>query len=436
MSSGITIAIIAIIIFLVLIFLGMNIGLAMLLVGFVGYVYMINMNAALGLVRTMPADTASKYSYIVIPLFILMGNFAFHAGLSNALYDAASKWLSRLPGALSCATIAACAAFGAICGSTAATAATMGAIAMPEMRARGYNDALSTGCLAVGGTLGILIPPSTPMIIYAIIAECSIGKLFSAGILPGILLACLYIIFIVIRCKIHPDWAPKPTRTPWRERFASLKGLIGVVVLFGATLGGMFAGFFSVNQASAIGAFLAFLLMIVNRKMTWKSFFTAMKDTVTTTAMTMLIMMGAMVFCTFLAVTGLPSAMADAIGGMNVSKYVILLIMTAIYMVLGMFMDGMAMVILTVPIFLPIIERLGWDAIWFGIYIIITMEMGAISPPVGLNLFVIYKTAKDVPLHTIYRGAIPYIAIQWIMCFIIAVFPTIVLLIPNMVAGG
>ncbi len=435
MPNGITVAIIAIIIFLILIFMGMNIGLAMLLVGFVGYMYMINFQAALGVVRTAPVDTASKYSYIVIPLFILMGNFAFHAGLSDALYNAASKWLSRLPGSLACATIAACACFGAICGSTAATAATMGAIAMPEMRSRGYNDALSTGSLAVGGTLGILIPPSTPMIIYAIIAECSIGKLFSAGILPGIILACLYIIFIVIRVKIHPDWAPPPTSTPWRERFASLKGLIGVVVLFGVTLGGMFAGLFSVNQASAIGAFLAFLLMIVNRKLTWKSFFTAMKDTVTTTAMTMLIMMGAMVFCTFLAVTGLPSAMADAIGGLNVSRYVILIIMTAIYMVLGMFMDGMAMVILTVPIFLPVVEALGWDSIWFGIYIIITMEMGAISPPVGLNLFVIYKTAKDVPLHTIYKGSIPYIAVQWIMCIIIAVFPTIVTFVPNFVAG-
>ena len=428
------IAIVAIIIFLILIFMGMNIGLAMLLVGFVGYAYMLNFQAALTVVRTVPIDTASKYSYIVIPLFILMGNFAFHAGLSDALYDAASKWLSRLPGALACATIAACACFGAICGSTAATAATMGAIAMPEMRKHGYNDALSTGSLAVGGTLGILIPPSTPMIIYAIIAECSIGQLFSAGIVPGVVLACLYIIFIVIRCKLHPDWAPAPTSTPWKVRLASLKGLIGVVVLFGVTLGGMFAGLFSVNQASAIGAFLAFLLMIVNRKLTWKSFFTAMKDTVTTTAMTMLIMMGAMVFCAFLAITGLPNAMASAIGGLNVNKFVILLIMTFIYMILGMFMDGMAMTILTVPIFLPVVEALGWNSIWFGIYIIITMEMGAISPPVGMNLFVIYKTARDVPLHTIYRGAIPYIAVQWVMCFLIAAFPAIVTFVPEMLS--
>lgn len=296
------IAIIGIIVFLVLLFLGMNIGLAMLLVGFVGYAYMINFNAAMGVLRTAPVDTAAKYSYIVIPLFILMGNFAYHAGLSGNLYDAASKWLSRLPGGLACATVAACAVFGAICGSTAATAATMGAIALPEMRKRGYNDAISTGSLCIGGTLGVMIPPSTPMIIYAIIAECSIGKLFSAGILPGIILAVMYIIIIVVRCTIHKDWAPAPTSTPWKERLISLKGLISVVILFGVTLGGMFAGFFSVNQASCIGAFLALIIMAVNRRLNWKSFFTAMKDTVTTTAMTMLIMMGAMVFCAWLAI--------------------------------------------------------------------------------------------------------------------------------------
>ena len=433
MSKGIMVGIIAIIIFLVLLFMGMNIGLAMLLVGFVGFMYLRNYNAALALVRTQPVDTASKYSYIVIPLFILMGNFAFHAGLSGNLYNAASKWLSRLPGGLACATIAACAVFGAICGSTAATAATMGAIALPEMRARGYDDRISTGALCVGGTLGVMIPPSTPMIIYAIIAECSIGKLFSAGIIPGIILAVMYIIIIVVRCTIHKEYAPKPTGTPWGERFKSLIGLIPVVILFGVTLGGMFAGLFSVNQASCIGAALAFIIMAVNKKLTWKSFMAAMKETITTTAMTMLIMMGAMVFCGFLAITGLPAWMADTIGGMNVSKYVILLVMTFIYMILGMFMDGMAMTILTVPIFLPVVQALGWNAIWFGIYIIIVMEMGCITPPVGLNLFVIYKTAKNIPLHIIWKGAIPYIFALWAGAFLFAALPQIVTFIPDMI---
>ncbi len=433
MSNGITVGIIGIVIFLVLLFLGMNIGLAMMLVGFLGYMYLTNYNAALALIRTAPTDTAAKYSYIVIPLFILMGNFAFHAGLSGNLYNAASKWLSRLPGGLACATVAACAVFGAICGSTAATAATMGAIALPEMRARGYDDRISTGSLCIGGTLGVMIPPSTPMIIYAIIAECSIGKLFSAGILPGIILAVMYIIIISVRCTINKDFAPAPTSTPWGERFKSLIGLIPVVILFGVTLGGMFSGLFSVNQASCIGAALAFVIMAVNHKLTWKSFMTAMKETITTTAMTMLIMMGAMMFVGFLAITGLPAWMATTIGGMHVSKYVILLVMTFIYMILGMFMDGMAMTILTVPIFLPVIQALGWDALWFGIYIIVVMEMGCITPPVGLNLFVIYKTAKNIPLHIIWRGAIPYIFALWVGAFLFAAVPQIVTFIPSLI---
>ena len=430
------IAIVAIIIFLILIFMGMNIGLAMLLVGFVGYAYMLNFQAALTVVRTVPIDTASKYSYIVIPLFILMGNFAFHAGLSDALYDAASKWLSRLPGALACATIAACACFGAICGSTAATAATMGAIAMPEMRKHGYNDALSTGSLAVGGTLGILIPPSTPMIIYAIIAECSIGQLFSAGIVPGVVLACLYIIFIVIRCKIHPDWAPAPTSTPWRVRLASLKGLIGVVVLFGVTLGGMFAGLFSVNQASAIGAFLAFLLMLwADRGFNVKNFVAAMKDTVTTFAMTFLIVIGAAVFCKFLAVTQMPMRLADAISSMNVSPYLVLVLITIIYIFLGAIMDELPMIMLTVPIFLPIMTELGFDPIWFGIYIVMVMEMGAICPPVGLNCFIISGIAKNVPLVKIYKGILPFMVTIIIAVVIVTAFPEIVLFLPNLFYG-
>ena len=434
MDHGIMIALIGIVIFLVLLFLGMNIGLAMLLVGFVGYMYMVNYNAALGVLRTAPITTASNYSYIVIPLFILMGNFAFHAGMSNSLYDAASKWLSRLPGSLACATIAACTVFGAICGSTAATAATMGAIALPEMKERGYNETISTGSLCVGGTLGVMIPPSTPMIIYAIIAECSIGKLFSAGIIPGVILACIYILIIVFRCTIHKDYAPAPTKCAWSARFKSLIGLIPVVILFGVTLGGMFTGFFSVNQASCVGAALAFIILLLSKNLTKETFVAAMRDTVETTAMTMLIMMGAMVFVAWLAVTGLPAWMAAAIGGLQVSKYIIILIMTFIYMILGMFMDGMAMTVLTVPIFLPVVQALGWDSIWFGIYIIMVMEMGCITPPVGLNLFVIFKTAKTIPLQTIWKGAIPFIGGLWAGVILFAVFPGLVTFIPNLIA--
>jgi C4-dicarboxylate transporter DctM subunit len=317
MSNLMIMGIIGIVVFIVLILLGMNIGLALFLSGFIGYALAVNVNAALGLLRTMPATQASSYSFMVIPMFIMMGNFAYHAGLSRKLYDAGEKWLSRLPGGLACATIAACAGFGAICGSCAATCATMGTIALPEMRRHGYDDRLSTGSIAMGGTLGIMIPPSTPFILYGIMTETNIASLFISGIIPGIVLAVLCIITIVIRCKINKNLAPAPKKYSWKERFVSLKGLIGVVVLFGIVLGGMFSGFFSVNQAAAVGAFCSILLCAINRQLTWKSFKEAMKETVSTFAMTFLILIGATVFCAFLSVTKLPTALANTIAAMD-----------------------------------------------------------------------------------------------------------------------
>jgi C4-dicarboxylate transporter DctM subunit len=430
-----TIGILSIIVFLVLIFLGMNIGLALMIVGFAGYAVVVNPAAALGMLRTIPAAQASNYSFIVIPLFIMMGNFSYQAGLSGALFDAARKWLSRVPGSLAAASIAASAGFGAICGSCAATCATMGTIALPEMRKHGYDDRLSTGSISMGGTLGILIPPSTPMIIYSIMAEISIGKQFAAGILPGILLAALAIITISIIVKIKPDLAPAPSKTPWKERFLSLKGLIGVVILFGVVLGGMFTGIFSVNQSAAVGAFMSILLTAANRKLNWTTFKQAMKDTVTTYAMTFLVLIGATVFSTFLAVTKIPMALADFIGGMEVSFGVVLIFMTFIYLILGMLMDELPMILLTVPIFLPIVESYGVDFIWFGIYIILMMELGAIVPPVGLNCFIMHGIAKDIPLMRIYQGATPFVLTIIIGLIFIYIFPQIVMVLPNALGG-
>ncbi len=430
--SATLIAIIAIVIFLVLIFLGMNIGLALLLIGFAGYAVLVNPQAAIGLIRKVPSTQASTYALIVIPLFILMGNFAFRAGLSSDLYSAGRKWLSWLPGGLAAGTIAASAGFGAICGSCAATCATMGTIALPEMRKAGYADRLSTGTIAMGGTLGILIPPSTPMIIYCIMAEESIGKQFMAGILPGIMLAVLCIILIVLMVKMKPSIAPTPERATWKERFISLGRLWGVVLLFGAVLGGMFAGYFSVNQSAAIGAFLALILMAVNRNLSWQSFTGALKDTVTTFAMTFLIVIGASVFSNFLAITKMPMALADAMHSLDVSFGVVLILMTVIYVILGMLMDELPMIMLTVPIFLPIVESYGVDFIWFGIYIVLVMELGAIAPPVGLNCFIIHGVAKNIPLATIYKGALPFVLAIFVGIILIYFFPQIVMLLPNM----
>ena len=438
--TNLTIGVIGIVVFLVLIFMGMNIGLALLLVGFGGYAAVINPTAAFALLRTDPSTNASTYSFMVVPLFILMGNFAYHAGLSGGLYDCADKWLNRLPGGLACATIAACAGFGAICGSCAATCATMGTIAIPEMRKYSYNNRLATGSVAMGGTLGILIPPSTPMIIYCIMAESSIGKQFIAGILPGLMMAVLCIVTIILQVALNPALAPRGQKYTLKERLVSLKGLVGVAILFGVVLGGMFSGAFSVNQASAIGAFLAAILMVINMAvnsgLSWKAFWAKFSDamwtTIQTFAMTFLIIIGASVFCKFLTLTQIPMQLANFIGSLNVSRYIIIVLMTVVYLFLGMIMDELPMIMLTVPIFLPIAVELGFDPIWFGIYVILAMELGAVSPPVGLNCFIISGVAKDVPLGEIYKGALPFMLTIFIGIAFITIFPSIVLVLPNL----
>lgn len=427
-----TIGIIGVVALIVLIFMGMNIGMALMTVGFMGYAAVTNIKAAFSVLSTVPSTQASAYSMLVIPLFILMGNFAYRARLSAGLYDVGKKWLSRVPGNLACATIAACAGFGAICGSTPATCATMGTIALPEMRQEGYDDRLSTGAIAIGGTLGILIPPSTPMILYAVLTTSSVGALFSAGVLPGIMLAALCILTIVLLCKLRPSYAPPTCKYSWGERLRSLKGLIGVVVLFGVVLGGMFSGWFSVAQASAIGAFLAMLLTIPGRTFSKETIMDALKECTRTFAMTFLIIIGASVFSSFLAITKLPMTLAGAIGGLHVSKYVVLLLITLIYIFLGMIMDALPMMMLTVPIFYPIVTALGFSGIWFGIYIILVMNFGSISPPVGINCFIINGIAKDISLGTIYRGIVPFVFTLIVAIVLIIFFPAIVTCIPDL----
>jgi tripartite ATP-independent transporter DctM subunit len=305
----------------------------------------------MAILKTGPFTQAADYSFTVIPLFILMGQFAFHSGLSEGLFGAADKWLGGFRGGLSMATIAACAGFAAICGSTAATAATMGVVALPEMRKYGYKDSLATGSIAAGGTLGILIPPSTSFIIYGIVATVSIGQLFAAGIVPGIILALCYITAIIIQMKIQPDLAPGTVKYSWKVRFASLKGTIGMVILFLAVIGGMFVGIFTANEAAAMGAFLSLCFMIIKKQFTIKRFIMCLEETIRTSSMVMLILVGAYVMGAFLAVTKMPMKLADFITGLGASPALILIAILILYVLLGCIMDSLAMVMLTVPIF-------------------------------------------------------------------------------------
>lgn len=430
-----TVAALGIILMIFLMFIGMNISLAMLFVGFIGYAYIVNIPAAIGILSSTPLGQATKYSFTVIPLFMVMGNAAFASGLSQGLFNASTNWLSRVPGSLACASIAASAGFGAICGSTAATAATIGTIAIPEMRNNGYSDRLAVGTVAASGGLGILIPPSTTFIVYGICTELSIGQLFAAGVLPGITLALLLMITVWILLKIDPSAGPKGFKCSWKDRFHSLKGLIGVVFLFAAVLGGMFAGIFTVNEAAAFGAFLGLMMMVIRGKMNLKNFSFVMKDSVKTSSMIFLLLIGATVFGNFLAISQMPMKLASYITSLDVSRYIVLAIIVLIYAFLGCIMDALPMILLTVPIFYPIIRSLEFDGIWFGVIIVLVVNLGIITPPVGLNCYVIKGIAKDVPLTTIFMGALPFCFAILVGIVLCTAFPQIVLWLPSLLYG-
>ncbi len=425
---------IALIVMVILLFLGMNIGLTFSIVGFIAYALIVSPQGASGLLRTQFYIAASNYSFCVIPLFILMGEFCFRSGMSSGLYDAASKWLNWLPGGLACANVVACAVFGAICGSVAATTATMGTVAMPEMRKKGYANTLSTGSVAAGGTLSVLIPPSTMFILYGISAEVSIGKLFSAGILPGIICAVIMCATIVLWVKKNPSAAPEKEHFSWHERLASLKGIIGIVILFVVVLGGMFSGLFTVNEASGIGAVMAAVIMAIRKQMTWKNLKASLFATIRTTGMVYLLLMGSNVMVSFLSVSNIPTALSTFVSTLNISKYVLITAIIILYVFLGCFMDGCSIILLTTPIFLPIALMLGFDAIWFGVIITLVTQIGAITPPVGLSCYVLSGVVKDIPLTTIFRGIVPFIFSLLITIFLLVVFPSMATWFPSMMA--
>lgn len=425
------IALLGLIALIVCIFLGMNIAFSMIVVGFFGYALIMGFPAALKLFNNVPFVNASNYSLIVGPLFILMGQFAYKSGLSAGLFNAADKWLSKVRGGLSYATVVACAGFSAICGSTNATAATMGVIAMPEMKSAGYDDRISTAAIASGGTLGILIPPSTGFIIYGIIAEASIGRLFAAGIIPGIILAACYCAAIFIQIRKNPDLAP-PTRSySMKERCKSLTGVLPIVILFLAVIGGMFAGLFSAVEASAIGAALGFISLIINRKCTWQNIKECLLESAKMSGMMMIIVVAAYVFGYFLAVTRIPMTLADFVIGSGMNRWIILIIIMIIYIIMGCFMDTLAMILLTVPVFLPTLTAMGFDKIWFGVLMVLVMQTGMITPPVGIVCYITSSVTK-VDLAVVFKGIWPMVAAILVATAIIMCFPQLSLWLPGL----
>ncbi len=430
--TSLTVGLIGIGILFILLFSRMPIGFVMALVGFAGFAYLTDFEAALGLLRTVPYRTFADYSMSVIPLFILMGEFCFFAGLSKDLYDTVHSWLGHLRGGLSMATVGACAGFAAVSGSSLATAATMGKVALPEMKRYKYDDRLATGSIAAGGTIGILIPPSVVLIIYGVITEQSIGKLFAAGFIPGILEAVFYMATIYILCRHNPLLGPPGPKTSLKQKIVSLKNTWVVLLLFALVIGGLYFGVFSPTEAAGVGAFGAFAFGLARRRLGWQAIKSSLIEAGKTTAMIFIILTGAMILGYFLAVSRLPFELASFIGGLAINRYLILGFILVIYVLLGCVMDSLAMILLTVPIFFPLITQLGFNPIWFGILIVRVCEIGLITPPVGLNVYIIKGVAEDVPMHTIFKGIIPFLIADICHVALLVAVPQISLLLPSL----
>ena len=411
--------------------LRMPVGMAMLAVGYFGIVLINGSRSANALLVTEAFSATANYSLTVIPLFILMGNIASAAGFSSRLYEAAFAWVGRLRGGLASASIVGCAAFSAVSGSSVATAVTIGKVALPEMKRFGYSDALATGAVAAGGTLGFLIPPSTGFVLYAILTEESIGQLFMAGILPGLLLTTFFMFTVTLVTMSNPEAGPRGPAISLAERMLALLRAFPLLAIIVISIGGIYLGVFTPVEAAGIGAGLIILMALAMRKLAWNVLSGAILDTVRTTAMLYLIIIGASVLNPFLALTHVPATLGEAMTSLGLGPYGVLFMIVVIYLVLGMFMDGLAMLVVTIPIFFPIMMGLGFDPIWFGVIAVILIEMGMITPPVGLNVFVVKSVAQDVPMSTIFRGVLPFWIAMAAGLLAIVIFPQIALIIPQ-----
>ncbi|HWP25733.1 MAG TPA: TRAP transporter large permease [Xanthobacteraceae bacterium] len=429
------IGIIGIAAMLALLALRMPIGVAMLLVGAIGVAALNGIPVALSTLGNAPYSYSTGYELAVIPLFVLMGNCAGAAGMSRELYNAAYAWVGHWRGGLASATVVACAGFAAVCGSSVASAVTMGRVCLPEMARYKYDPRLAAGTVAAGGTLGILIPPSTAFVVYGILTEQSIGRLLLAGFLPGILLAMLFVITIAIWTRFQPQLGPPGPPASWQERARTLGQSGPMIGIVGASIGGIYLGVFTPVEAAAVGAFLCLVYALWRRSLGSGTLATVLLDTVKTTSFVFLILIGAFVFGPFLALSGLPDYIAKSVAGLELPRIVILIALIAIYTVLGMFLEGFSILVLTLPIVIPIMEALHYDLIWWGVIMVIVLEMGLISPPVGINVFVVKGLVPEVPMGQIFRGILPFWVAMLLCIALLVAFPEIALVVPNTMIG-
>lgn len=428
----ITAGIIGLVVLFILLAVGAPIGISMAVVGTAGLGYLVAGSAALSKLAIVPFSTVADYNLAVLPLFLLMAEVVFASGMGADLYRLAAVWLGRRRGGLAMATVAGCAGFAAVSASSIATTATMALVAKPEMDKYKYSPQLSTSVIAAGGSIGSLIPPSGILIVYGILTETSIGKLFIAGIIPGILEALTYIVTIYILCRINPALGPRGPKTTFKEKILAFKHSGEIIVLVVFVIGGMLIGWFTPTEAGAIGAAGAILVSLIRRRLEWQNFKKAILSTMRTTGMIYGILIGAFLINAFLAVSNLPMALASWVGGLPLSPLGILAVILVTYLILGCFLDSASMMVLTIPIYFPLVMNLGFDPIFFGILLVRMMEIGMITPPMGMNVFILAGTAPDVPMKTIYKGIVPFVIADIFNVILFLFFPALILFLPSL----
>ncbi|HEX7371338.1 MAG TPA: TRAP transporter large permease [Thermodesulfobacteriota bacterium] len=428
--SEVMAGLIGLVLVLALFFTGIELGFAMAVVGFLGFSYVVSFKAGLNLLAKDVFDVLSSYGFTVIPLFIFMGQIAFNAGIAKRLYDAAYKFIGHIPGGLAMATVGGATAFKAICGSSPATAATFASVAVPEMDRYGYSKKLSTGIVASVGTLGILMPPSVTLIVFGIITEQSIGKLFLAGLIPGLLIAFFFILIIGVWCRIDPALGPKGEKSSWKDRISSIPEVLWVGIIFALVIGGLMKGFFTPTEAGSIGTFAVLLLSLVKKDLTWKGYVKSIQESLRTACMVLMLIVGSTILGHFLAVTKIPMLAADWIIGLQFPREMTMVIIALIYLLGGSFIDDLAFMILATPIFYPVVLKLGYDPIWFGMMIGITVMIGVVIPPVAINVFVV-KNITKVPFGVIYKGVYPFLISLVVCAILLFFFPSLALYLPG-----